>query len=86
MSIKTYSYTVIIQAAEPQKGGFWVQVPALPGCFSQGQTVEECIDHAREAIATHVQGLAKLGQDAPIELQRPEAFISSVRVNVPLPA
>jgi predicted RNase H-like HicB family nuclease len=30
-------------------GGYSVSVPALPGCFSQGETLEEALDHIREA-------------------------------------
>jgi antitoxin HicB len=33
------------------EGGFSVSVPALPGCFTQGETIEEAIEMAREAIS-----------------------------------
>ena len=39
---------VLIHAAE--EGGFWANVPALPGCVSQGETVEEVRANVREAI------------------------------------
>jgi predicted RNase H-like HicB family nuclease len=42
-------YAVIIHP-EPS-GGFWGEVPALPGCYSQGETVEELLGNLREAIA-----------------------------------
>ena len=29
-------------------GGFWVEVPALPGCYSQGETVEEALGNVKE--------------------------------------
>jgi predicted RNase H-like HicB family nuclease len=35
--------------APEEEGGFSVAVPALPGCYSQGETVEEALDNAREA-------------------------------------
>lgn len=36
---------------EPQEeGGYTVFVPSLPGCISQGETVEECIKNIKEAI------------------------------------
>ena len=38
----------IIHQAE--EGGFWGEVPALPGCVSQGETVEEVRDNLREAM------------------------------------
>lgn len=36
---------------EAEEGGFWAEVPALPGCASQGDTMEELIANVREAIA-----------------------------------
>jgi len=36
--------------AEPE-GGFWGEVPALPGCFSQGENVDELLANLRDAIA-----------------------------------
>lgn len=39
---------VVVHNAE--EGGFWAEVPALPGCVSQGETMEELIANVREAI------------------------------------
>jgi len=36
---------------EATEGGFWAEVPSLPGCASQGETMEELIANIREAIA-----------------------------------
>jgi predicted RNase H-like HicB family nuclease len=38
----------IIRPAED--GGYWAEVPALPGCVSQGETMEETMANVREAI------------------------------------
>jgi len=54
-------YTVVIHAVE--EGGYWVEVPALPGCFSQGETVEEALANARDAIESHVAALREDGLD-----------------------
>jgi predicted RNase H-like HicB family nuclease len=35
---------------EAEEGGFWAEVPAIPGCVSQGDTLEELDDNIREAI------------------------------------
>jgi predicted RNase H-like HicB family nuclease len=39
-------------------GGFWGEVPALPGCYSQGETMPELMDNLREAALGYldVQG------------------------------
>ena len=40
-----------VRVHEAEEGGFWAEVPALPGCVSQGETLEETIANIREAIA-----------------------------------
>jgi predicted RNase H-like HicB family nuclease len=32
-----------------EEGGFWAEIPALPGCISQGNTMEETLSNIREA-------------------------------------
>jgi len=39
---------VIVHPAE--EGGFWAEVPAIPGCATQGETVEELLQNVQEAI------------------------------------
>lgn len=55
------TYTVLINPAE--EGGYWTEVPALPGCFSQGETIEEALANTREAIECHVAALREEGQE-----------------------
>jgi predicted RNase H-like HicB family nuclease len=46
---------VIIHNAE--EGGYWAEVPSLPGCVSQGETLEETIANIREAIELYIEVL-----------------------------
>jgi predicted RNase H-like HicB family nuclease len=39
---------VIVYNAE--EGGYWVEVPAIPGCATQGETLDELSENVREAI------------------------------------
>jgi len=39
---------VVIQADE--LGGYWVTCPTLPGCYSQGETIDEALENISEAI------------------------------------
>ena len=39
---------VIVHEAE--EGGFWAEVPAIPGCATQGETMEELLRNVQEAI------------------------------------
>ena len=41
-------FKAIIHDAE--EGGYWAEVPALPGCVTQGETLAELQDNLREAI------------------------------------
>lgn len=35
---------------EAEEGGFWAEVPALPGCSTQGETLEELTENLKDAI------------------------------------
>ena len=39
-----------VRIHDAEEGGFWAEVPALPGCVSQGETLDETIANIREAI------------------------------------
>lgn len=43
------TFTVIVHDAE--EGGYWAEVPELPGCGSQGETLDELERNVKEAIA-----------------------------------
>jgi predicted RNase H-like HicB family nuclease len=83
-SRRSYTYTVLIHPAEADEKGYWVEVPALPGCFTRGRTIEQCIERAREAIAGHIRSLIELGQSVPEEPNREDAL--QVKVNLRVPA
>ncbi len=43
----------------------WVEVPALPGCYSQGESVDEALNNVREAIQLYLEALRDEGYDTP---------------------
>ncbi len=53
-------FNIMLEPAED--GGFNVSVPALDGCFTQGDTEDEAIANAKEAIHAYLEGLEKLNQ------------------------
>ena len=57
-------YTVLLEW-DAEGPGYAVSVPALPGCLTQGTTVPEALERAREAIAGHVAALIETGQPVP---------------------
>jgi predicted RNase H-like HicB family nuclease len=44
---------------------FGVTVPDIPGCFSAGDSEDEALDNAREAILGHLELLAEMGEEIP---------------------
>ena len=61
------AFTIVLETAED--GGYVVSVPALPGCFTQGDTREEALENAREAIELYVEELRARGETIPVELK-----------------
>jgi predicted RNase H-like HicB family nuclease len=35
---------------EAEEGGFWAEVPAIPGCATQGESMDELLRNLRDAI------------------------------------
>ena len=61
----THTYHIHLQPAE--EGGYTVTVPALPGCITEGDTYEEALEMAREAISLYLESLIEDGEPIPIE-------------------
>jgi antitoxin HicB len=61
--MKQRTYRILLTPED--EGGFSVSVPALPGCFTQGETIEEAIEMAREAIGVYIESLEEDGEPIP---------------------
>jgi predicted RNase H-like HicB family nuclease len=70
------TYTIVVEPDET--GGFMVNVPALPGCFTQGRSLDECRERAAEAIAVHLAGLEADGEPIPDEVGTPQLLTVTV--------
>ncbi|MGH9791272.1 MAG: type II toxin-antitoxin system HicB family antitoxin [Candidatus Acidiferrales bacterium] len=61
---------VIVHEAE--EGGFWAEVPAIPGCATQGETMDELMSNVREAIegclSVEVHPSGASGRDRIVEI------------------
>jgi predicted RNase H-like HicB family nuclease len=77
-----YTYKVVIHPGDRDEGGFWAEVPALPGCNTQGETYEETIANAQKAIAGYLRMLIKLGRPIPVEKQPTKSTVTAVKVAV----
>jgi predicted RNase H-like HicB family nuclease len=65
-----HRYSVLL-TTEPEEGGYSVTVPTLPGLVTQGETLDEALANAREAIAFHLECLESEGQEIPTEDRPP---------------
>jgi predicted RNase H-like HicB family nuclease len=79
--MKTYTYTIQLERAE--EGGYVVSVPALPGCVTQGETFEEAVAMAQDAIQCYIEGLLKDGEPIPEEPQPAVGLTMGVKVELP---
>lgn len=58
-------YTVILEHEED--GGYHAFAPALKGCHSQGDTLDEAVSNITEAIGLYIDSLKARGEQAPTE-------------------
>ena len=56
-------YIVIVHEAE--EGGYWTEVPSLPGTGSQGESLEEAIENTKEAITLMIEHLRESNEPVP---------------------
>lgn len=77
--MKPYNFTVVI---EPDEKGFHAFVPALPGCHTFGDTLDEARANIAEAMELHIESMSEEGKLIPVE--REPLFIT--RLSVPVAA
>ena len=63
--VRDIAFTAII---EPDEGGYHAYVPALPGCHTFGETIEEARINLIEAIELHVESMQAHGEAVPLGL------------------
>jgi predicted RNase H-like HicB family nuclease len=69
-------YSVVLHHAD--EGGYWVEVPALPGCYSQGDSLDETLENVKEAVELYLETLSEEGREIP----RDEDVVFQVSVAV----
>ncbi len=78
-------YTVLFEPAE--EGGYVVTCPALPGLVTEGDTLHEARDMARDAIRAYMESLRKDGLPIPDDIELNEVPVKEeIDVALPEPA
>ena len=70
-------YTVVLLA--DAKKGYTAVVPALPGCVSEGDSVEEALDMVAEAISLYLESAQEHGEEIQVEI--PGTLIGEVEID-----
>jgi predicted RNase H-like HicB family nuclease len=76
----TYTFTVVIEK-EPEDPSYYAHCSELPGCFSDGRTIDEARARMKEAIELHVDALRAAGDPIPATGETP--VVTRVTVEVP---
>ncbi len=69
-------FNIVLEKAE--EGGYNVTIPALDGCFTEGENEEEALINAKEAIICYLEGLQKVNE----VLSGPELKIKELEVTI----
>ncbi|MBI5004306.1 type II toxin-antitoxin system HicB family antitoxin [Candidatus Kaiserbacteria bacterium] len=71
------TYTAVVEKDE--KSGYWAYVPALPGCYTQGETLDAIYKNLQEATVLYLAALKDDKKPVPHS-----HFLSTVQVQVPV--
>lgn len=77
--MNVYQFTVLIER-QPE-GEYLVSVPVLPGCYTEGSTLEKAREMAVDAIRAYCASLLKHGEPIPVESSE-EQFIGRMSVTL----
>ncbi len=61
-----YKYTIVIERDED--GLYVASVPAIQGCYTQGETYEEALENIKDAIKLHIEARRAIGEPVPVEV------------------
>ncbi len=62
--LRAHEFQVVL-TPDPEAGGYVVSCPSLPGCYSQGDTVEEAMANIKEAIELTIEDMKDHGEPIP---------------------
>lgn len=82
-----YIYPAVFSPGEPEEGGYTVTFPDLPGCITEGDTIEEALHMAKDALGGHLYLMEEDKDNIPqsskpdsVQLEAGE-FVSLIQAN-----
>lgn len=82
MATRTYTFPIIIEK-EPEDPGYFAHSPILPGCVSDGLTVEETRENMREAVVLYIDVLIERGLPIPQPAEAAVIVLEDLTVAIP---
>jgi predicted RNase H-like HicB family nuclease len=82
MTTNTYTFPIIIEK-EPEDPGYFAHSPLLPGCVSDGLTIEETRENMREAVALYLDVLRERGLPIPQATDPQPIVLEDLTVAIP---
>jgi antitoxin HicB len=79
---KTLAYSLTIEFDEEDRG-YLAYFPAIPGCHTWGETYEEAVNNAEEALVGYLEALQKSGEKIPEETHPVAGLSLGVVINLP---
>ena len=84
---KKARYTFAAAFTQEESGGYSVRFPQLDGCFTQGDSLDEAMSNAKEALSLHLFGMEEDGEEIPEADLLPEQMRNqSVKKTLTIPA
>jgi len=72
--MRTYKFRILIE--QDEDGIYIASCPALQGCYSQGNSIEEATTNIKDAIRLHIEARKSIGEPIPIEVLLDEVEVS----------
>jgi len=77
-------YTATIRQLEQEEGGGWyAEIPELPGCSSDGETVEEALSNLEEAMELWIETAREIGRTIPRPRQHLDDYSGKFTIRLP---
>jgi antitoxin HicB len=77
----TLKYPISLE--EAPEGGYFIQIKDLPGCYSQGETVEEAMNNIEEARKLWMESMYEDGSEIPLPGNAEKQYSGKFNVRVP---
>lgn len=82
MTTRTYTFPIIIEK-EPEDPGYFAHSPLLPGCYTDGLTIDETRENMREAIELYIDVLIERGEPVPVPDDTALILVEDLKVAIP---